>query len=131
MLDASKRNYIISANHGRFDNKIAFPIIQVSDVGGKQLVKIRNPWGKPWDGVPCTDSECWPDNVTEDLKILETEEGSYWMCFKYMTENFKEVMINSYEENFELIEMIAQHETDKAVFMTCDLGAGRHTFSCT
>jgi len=133
MLDAHKRNYILSANHGKWNHsyKRSFPIIGVSDVGGKQLIKMRNPWGKAWDGEPCTDSECWPDTLTEDLKILEHEEGSYWMCFKYFKTNFAEVMINAYEESNMVTAACVCHEPGYCTFMTCNLDAGRHTFSLT
>ena len=53
------------------------------------------------------------------------------MSFDDYLKFFATCMINSIDDNHELTSAPASHEMNGHVFMTCDLDAGRHTFSAS
>jgi hypothetical protein len=74
----------------------AYSILDVREVGGFQLLQLRNPWGKgeytgPWsDGAPE-----WADNpdVADELQPEDKEDGAFWMSWEAFQTQYTSVYI--------------------------------------
>jgi len=143
LQEADKRNYCISAGTDMdfkpsFLSPVrkngiaathAYTVSQVSNAGGHQLVKLRNPWGKTeWNGDWCDGSSLWTDELKRELNVTEGDDGIFWMSFTDFVRELPYLFINYYDDSHELTTAPAAHEKDEYVFMTCDLDAGKHNF---
>lgn len=49
---------------------------------GTRLVKLRNPWGcGEWTGDWCDSSDCWTDELKEQLGWSEKDDGIFFMTY--------------------------------------------------
>ena len=75
-------NYIVSGictkDGGNLEKDCAYPILQSAEVKGEQLVKLRNPWGKEYQGKWKNTSAEWSTEDRNKLNVLEAEDGTFW-----------------------------------------------------
>ncbi|CAH1174104.1 unnamed protein product [Phaedon cochleariae] len=60
----------------------AYSLLDVRDVNGHRLLKLRNPWGHfVWKGDWSDDSPLWPIELRQDLLPGGSQDGTFWISF--------------------------------------------------
>ena len=63
----------------------AYGILDVRDVDGLQLIRVRNPWGSgEWTGKFADEDEAWDDHkgLKEKLNYQFGDDGTWWMKYE-------------------------------------------------
>lgn len=61
----------------------AYSVLDVRDIHGHRLLKLRNPWGHySWKGDWSDDSDVWTDELRDVLMPLGASEGVFWISFE-------------------------------------------------
>jgi hypothetical protein len=63
----------------------AYGILDIRDVDGLQLMRIRNPWGQgEWTGKFADEDEAWDDykGLKEKLNYVFRDDGTWWMRYE-------------------------------------------------
>lgn len=61
----------------------AYSVLDVRDIHGFRLLKMRNPWGHySWRGEWSDDSDIWTDELRETLMPHGASEGVFWISFE-------------------------------------------------
>ena len=63
----------------------AYGVMDVRDVDGLQLIRIRNPWGQgEWTGKFADEDEAWDDykGLKEKLNYVFRDDGTWWMRYE-------------------------------------------------
>jgi len=60
----------------------AYSVLDVRDLDGIRLVRMRNPWGHfSWTGAWSDASDLWTDQLREDLMPQGADDGVFWIAF--------------------------------------------------
>lgn len=63
----------------------AYGVLDVRDIDGLQLMRIRNPWGQgEWTGKFADEDEAWDDykGLKEKLNYVFRDDGTWWMRYE-------------------------------------------------
>nr|XP_045624672.1 calpain-D-like isoform X2 [Procambarus clarkii] len=60
----------------------AYSVLDVQDIGGFRLLRLRNPWGHySWRGDWCDESPIWTTELKEKLMPQGGSDGVFWISF--------------------------------------------------
>jgi calpain-15 len=72
----------------------SYSILDVKDVHGNRLLRLRNPWGRySWKGAWSDDSDKWTPVLKNLLSPNSSSEGIFWMSFEDVLRYFGTVDI--------------------------------------
>jgi hypothetical protein len=72
----------------------AYAILDVQDIDGNQLIRLRNPWGrKEWTGDWCDTSDKWTRRLRAKLNFVAADDGAFWMCMLDFARHFEEIYV--------------------------------------
>ncbi|ENN80201.1 hypothetical protein YQE_03371, partial [Dendroctonus ponderosae] len=67
----------------------AYSLLDVRDLEGHRLMKLRNPWGHfVWKGDWCDNSTLWTMNLHSELMPEGPQDGTFWISFNDMLKYF-------------------------------------------
>ncbi|KJE95841.1 hypothetical protein CAOG_06245 [Capsaspora owczarzaki ATCC 30864] len=67
----------------------AYSLLDVAEVDGHQLVRLRNPWGSyEWDGDWGDKSPLWTPSRKKQVGFVDADDGSFWMSVEDYRKNF-------------------------------------------
>lgn len=85
------------------ENWHSYSVFGAYNIKGHKVIKLRNPWGKKeWVGRWSDNDQFWEENIeiAQSLGFPEKDEGTFFIDLKEFTENFGEVSICRYRDNF-------------------------------
>jgi hypothetical protein len=74
----------------------AYGVLDIRDVDGLTLIRIRNPWGHAeWSGKFADEDEAWDDHkgLKEKLNYQFKDDGTWWMRFEDWSLNYNKLYI--------------------------------------
>jgi calpain len=74
----------------------AYGMMDVRDIDGLQLVRIRNPWGHgEWTGRFADEDEAWDDykGLKEKLNYNFSDDGTWWMRYDDWCANYNKIYV--------------------------------------
>ncbi|KAK7066393.1 Calpain-15 [Halocaridina rubra] len=67
----------------------AYSVLDVQDIGGFRLLRLRNPWGHySWKGDWCDDSPLWTPELRGKLMPHGGDDGVFWISFQDVLKYF-------------------------------------------
>lgn len=70
----------------------AYSLLDVTDVNGLRLVRLRNPWGCfSWNGDWSDNSKLWTPALKDRLMPHGDGDGLFWMSFSDMMKYFDSI----------------------------------------
>ncbi|CRK96884.1 CLUMA_CG009972, isoform A [Clunio marinus] len=85
----------------------AYSVLDVRDIHGHRLLKLRNPWGHySWKGDWSDDSELWTDELREILMPHGASEGVFWISFEDVLKYFDCIDICKVRQGWEEIRLL-------------------------
>ncbi|KAK3894566.1 hypothetical protein Pcinc_001721 [Petrolisthes cinctipes] len=67
----------------------AYSVLDVQDLGGVRLLRLRNPWGHySWRGDWCDESTIWTPELRERLLPQGGSDGVFWISFQDVLKYF-------------------------------------------
>jgi calpain-15 len=74
--------------------KHAYSLLDVKDVQGNRLLRLRNPWGRySWKGAWSDDSATWTPDLKKLLSPNNSSEGIFWISFEDVLRYFDAIDI--------------------------------------
>eukprot|EP00455_Lapot_gusevi_P015017 TRINITY_DN17575_c0_g1_i1.p1 TRINITY_DN17575_c0_g1~~TRINITY_DN17575_c0_g1_i1.p1 ORF type:complete len:330 (-),score=56.75 TRINITY_DN17575_c0_g1_i1:53-1042(-) len=78
----------------------AYSLLDVQEVDGNKLVKLRNPWGNfEWKGAWSDGDAKWTERIKNKLHYVNADDGVFWMDFVDFTTNFEDIYICKFFES--------------------------------
>ena len=72
----------------------SYSILDVKEVSGNRLLRLRNPWGRySWRGAWSDDSDSWTPDLKIQLSPNNSSEGLFWISFEDVLRYFGNVDI--------------------------------------
>jgi len=72
----------------------AYSLLDVQEVDGHELIRLRNPWGrKEWSGDWSDYSPLWTRRLKAKLGWVAADDGSFWMCMRDFAIHFEDVYV--------------------------------------
>lgn len=70
----------------------AYSLLDVKDMSGNRLLRLRNPWGRySWKGAWSDNSNTWTPELRKQLSPNSTSEGIFWMSFEDVLKYFDRI----------------------------------------
>ena len=89
----------------------AYTVISACRINGEMLVKLRNPHGiGEWRGAWSDTSKEWTEELRRKHNHFDRDDGVFFMPISNFIENFQEVIICHYRENYILSQLVVEEK---------------------
>ena len=106
----------------------AYSLLQVYNIKGVKLYKIRNPWGSfEWDGTYSSNSRKWTPELKKAVNYVEADDGIFFMTPEELILGFNYYSVGMIRENYTYSYLEFNSEPLEDVYFTftvkkkCDL----------
>ena len=105
LIDYDKKNYILCAGESEdpqnlHKNRI-FNIVNLFEVNGQRLLKIRNHFGHyKWEGQFSAGSSSWNKELAEKVGYSQSDKSCFYMELHDFVKNFETLTVCHYHDNW-------------------------------
>jgi len=101
----------VRGNYG-LQSAHAYALMEGVTLGGNQLLKVMNPWGKEKYTGPWNDHDSrWTEDYKQQVGLDIADDGIFYMPISVLRSSFDSFHVNMYDDNWKIDRFKLKHGT--------------------